>query len=151
MNRFLVFASGSALMIAVMSAAFMLFGYSTGDLLTVVLAVPTFSAVIMMALIFVFAVGADLLISLLVFSMKTWGKKSDRLRLATRWFIVKAGDPPDLFVLTLLVSASAAAIYLTAAILPRALTSPSFAADIAMSVIFWVLFNALGVLAESNE
>lgn len=138
-------------MLSVMVGAFLLLGYKTGELVTLVLAVPTFAAVIMMAFIFFFVIIVDVLISLLLLSMKTWGKNSNRLRTTTRWLLINAGDPPDLFFIALLIVASTAAIYITAQILPKALTSPSIAADLCISTIFWLLFNAIGVVIDSKE
>lgn len=138
-------------MLAVMTAAFMLLGYATGDFVSALIAVPLFTAVIMMVAIFLLVIGVDLLISLLVFSMKTWGKNSDRLRRVSRWIIVTAGDPPDLFFIAMLILASAVAIRMTADILPKALTSPSLAADFALSTTFWLVFNVIGIFAERKE
>lgn len=138
-------------MLSVMAGAFLLLGYETMDLLTLVLAVPALTAVIMMAFIFFFVIVVDVLISLLMFSIKTWGKNSNRLRMATRWLFINAGDPPALFFIVLLILASTAAIFITEGILPKALRSPSIAADLCMSTIFWLLFNAIGVIVESKE
>src|SRR5688572_25154018 len=96
-NRFLLTTSAFAVVLSVALASFSLLGFVISDLPTVFLALALFTIASMFACIIIFAVLAEILLCILVFVLKTSGRKNDRLRLTARRIILSLYDPSDFF------------------------------------------------------
>ena len=149
MNRFLVITSGALLLLSIMMASVLLLGYSAYNVIAVVFNIFAFASVGLVLLTMLLAVVADILISLLMFYVRTWGRQSNRMRLFTRRMLHAFRDPPDWFFLLLTIVTTTGAIRLTAILLPKYLHSPELLADVVISSIFWLVFLAMTAFAES--
>lgn len=148
MNRLLILASALALLFAVTMGAAALLGYQINDLAVAITTIALATIACVFFLTLVAGIGLSIVASVLGCLIKTRLGSFKWLRLLTRAVLYAQYDPPALLLYVIIYASTVLSVHYVCQISPEIATSPGLAADIVISVIFWVVAELLDRYAQ---